>query len=100
MTDGAMFYPLFKILQENEIYYPRINNADIYLDFMELNFENHENIYQDYTKLYDKQEFDWLYYYVYIILLKDSHEEIIDKDLYEKIIDSMIVIYQIMVEKI
>jgi predicted Rossmann fold flavoprotein len=25
------------ILQENEIYYPRINNADIYLDFMELN---------------------------------------------------------------
>ena len=53
-----------------------------------------------YTKLYDKQEFDWLYYYVYIILLKDSHEEIIDKDLYKKIIDSMIVIYQIMVEKI
>ena len=48
MTDGAMFYPLFKILQENKIYYPRINNADIYLDFMELNFENHENAYQDY----------------------------------------------------
>ena len=35
MTDGAMFYPLFKILQEKEVYYPKINNADIYLDFIE-----------------------------------------------------------------
>ena len=30
-----MFYPLFKILQKNEIYYPKINNADVYLDFIE-----------------------------------------------------------------
>ena len=32
MTDGAMFYPLFLSLQENKIYYPKINNADIYLN--------------------------------------------------------------------
>ena len=35
MTDSAMFYPMFKILQENKIYYPKINNADVYLDFIE-----------------------------------------------------------------
>ena len=55
MTDGAMFYPLFKILQENKVYCPKINNADVYSDFIEKNYENNEleNKYQDYTKLYD-----------------------------------------------
>jgi chitinase len=42
MTDGAMFYPMFKILQEKKIYYPKINNTDVYLDFIEKNYENHE----------------------------------------------------------
>jgi chitinase len=60
MTDSAMFYPMFKILQEKKIYYPKINNtdvyldfiehqdylflgnADVYLDFIEKNYENHE----------------------------------------------------------
>jgi hypothetical protein len=95
MTDGAMFYPLFKILQEKEVYYPKINNADVYLDFIEKNYENHEleNKYQDYTKLYDKKEFDWLYYYVYVILFIDFDTNI-DRELYEKIIAVMIVIYK------
>jgi chitinase len=94
MTDGAMFYPLFKILQEKEVYYPKINNADVYLDFIEKqNYENHElhNKYQDYTKLYDKKEFDWLYYYVYVILFIDFDLNI-DRELYEKIIAVMIVL--------
>jgi len=92
MTDGAMFYPLFKILQKNEIYYPKINNADVYLDFIEKNYENHEldNKYQDYTKLYDKKEFDWLYYYVFVILFIDF-DSTIDRELFEKIIAVMVV---------
>ena len=95
MTDGAMFYPMFKILQEKEVYYPKINNADIYLDFIEKNYENHElkNKYQDYTKLHDKKEIDWLYYYVYVILFIDF-DSIINKELYKKIVADMIVIYQ------
>jgi hypothetical protein len=88
MTDGAMFYPLFRILQENKVYYPKINNADVYLDFIEKqqqNYENHEldNKYQDYTKLYDKKEFDWLYYYVFVILFIDF-DSTIDRVLFEK----------------
>ena len=88
-----MFYPLFKILQENKVYYPKINNADVYLDFIEKNYENNEfeNKYQDYTKLYE--EFDWLYYYVYVILFIDFDSNI-DRELYEKIIADIIVIYQ------
>jgi len=35
MTDGGMFYPLFKILQENKVYCLKINNADVYSDFIE-----------------------------------------------------------------
>ena len=95
MTDGGMFYPMFKILQEKKIYYPKINNTDVYLDFIEKNYENHEleNKYQDYTKLYDKKEFDWLYYYVYVILFIDFDSNI-DRELYEKIVADMIVIYQ------
>ena len=82
-----MFYPMFKILQEKKIYYPKINNTDVYLDFIEKNYENHEleNKYQDYTKLYDKTEFDWLYYYLYVILFIDFDSNI-DRELYEKII--------------
>ena len=88
-----MFFPLFKILQENKVYYPKINNADVYLDFIEKNYENNEfeNKYQDYTKLYE--EFDWLYYYVYVILFIDFDSNI-DRELYEKIIADIIVIYQ------
>ena len=95
MTDGGMFYPMFKILQEKKIYYPKINNTDVYLDFIEKNYENHElkNKYQDYTKLYDKKEFDWLYYYVFVILFIDFDSNI-DRELYEKIIADIIVIYQ------
>ena len=90
-----MFYPMFKILQEKKIYYPKINNTDVYLDFIEKNYENHEleNKYQDYTKLYDKKEIDWLYYYVYVILFIDFDSNI-DRELYEKIVADMIVIYQ------
>jgi hypothetical protein len=92
MTDASMFFPLFKILQENEVYYPKINNADVYLDVIEKFCENHEleNKYQDYTKLYDKKEFDWLYYYVFVILFIDFDSSI-DRELYEKIIADMVV---------
>ena len=95
MTDGVMFYPLFFSLQENKIYYPKKNNADIYLNFIELNQNNNEfeNAYQNYTKLYNKKEFDWMYYYVYIILFVDF-ESIINNELYEKIIFDIIKIYQ------
>jgi hypothetical protein len=93
MTDDAMFYPMFTILQENKVYCPKINNADVYSDFIEKNYENNEleNKYQDYTKLYDKTEFDWLYYYLYIILFIDFDSNI-DRELYEKIIADMVVL--------
>ena len=89
----AIYY--FFITLEKKIYYPKINNTDVYLDFIEKNYENHEleNKYQDYTKLYDKKEFDWLYYYVYVILFIDFDSNI-DRELYEKIIADIIVIYQ------
>jgi hypothetical protein len=95
MTDSAMFYPLFNKLQEKSIYSPKITDADVYLDFIEKNYENHEldNKYQDYTKLYDKKEFDWLYYYVFVILFIDF-DSTIDRELFEKIIAVMIVIYK------
>ncbi len=96
MTDRAMFYPLFEILQEKQIYCPKINDADIYLNFIESNQDNDEveNAYQEFTQLYDKNNFDWLYYYIYIILLNDSCELIIDEDLYEKIVANTIAIYK------
>jgi thiol-disulfide isomerase/thioredoxin len=100
MTDGAMFYPMFKILQE--FYVPKINNADIYLDFFEKIYDEHhefENIYQDYTKLYNKKEFDWMYYYLYVILFIDF-ESTVDREMYEKIIADMIVVYEKMEENI
>ena len=37
-------------------------------------------------KLYDKKDFDWLYYYVFVILFMDF-----DRELYEKIIAVMVV---------
>ena len=72
MTDSAMFYPLFNKLQEKSIYSPKITDADVYLDFITNNLNNDEleNAYQDFTKTFDVKSFDWMYYYVYIILLK------------------------------
>ena len=35
-------------------------------------------------KLYDKKDFDWLYYYVFVILFIDFDSSI-DRELYEKI---------------
>lgn len=73
MTDAPMFYFLFKFLQKSKIYNPKINDADFYLDFIEKNYCNDEleNTYTNDTKIYDKKEFDWIYYYVYIIILID-----------------------------
>lgn len=94
MTDTPMFYTLFKILKENNIYHPKINNSDIYLNFINENQQNNEleNTYQNYTKLYDKKDYDWLYYYIYTILLID--DVLIDKILYETIINLIIRTYQ------
>jgi hypothetical protein len=54
------------------------------------NYENNEleNKYQDYMI---KKEFDWLYYYVYVILFIDFDSNI-DRELYEKIIADMVVL--------
>ena len=73
MTDSAMFYPLFNKLQEKSIYSPKITNADVYLDYITNNLNNNEleNAYQDFTKIFDIKSFEWMYYYVYIILLND-----------------------------
>ncbi len=38
-----------------------------------------------------KKEFDWLYYYVYVILFIDFDSNI-DRELYEKIIADMVVL--------
>ena len=56
------------------------------------NYENNEleNKYQDYMI---KKEFDWLYYYVYVILFIDFDSNI-DRELYEKIIADMVVLMQ------
>lgn len=89
-----MFHTLFKILKENEIYHPKINNADIYLNFINTNQTNNglENTYQNYTNSYDKKDYDWLYYYIYIILLID--DALNDKKIYETIINLIIRTYQ------
>jgi len=89
MTDAAMFYGLFEILKKNKVYYPK-NNADIYLDIIIIESSRYvfENIYQKYRKIYDKKEFDGLYYYVYVILFVDF-ETNIDTELYEKIMKIM-----------
>jgi hypothetical protein len=88
ITDvSAMFYPLFNKLQEKSIYFPKIMDADVYLDFITKNLNNDElkNAYQDFTKTFDIKSFEWMYYYVYIILLNDF-ESIINKELYKKIV--------------
>ncbi len=94
MTDTSMFRTLFKILKEHDIYHSKINNVDIYLNFINANQTNNEleNTYQNYTNSYDKQDHDWLYYYIYIILLIDN--ALIDKNVYETIINSIIRTYQ------
>ena len=91
-----MFYPMITILQENKVYYPKINNADVYLDFIEkktmkiMNQRINIKIIQNYMI---KKEFDWLYYYVYVILFIDFDSNI-DRELYEKIIADMVVLMQ------
>jgi hypothetical protein len=73
-------------------WFNQTNNVHVYLNFIEKNYENNEleNQYQDYTKLYDKKEFDWLYYYVFVILFINFDSNI-DSDIYEKIIAVMVV---------
>lgn len=95
MSDASIFYPLFKVLQETKIYSPKINNPDIYLDYIEDNLDNDEleTEYQNYIEEYNSDELDWIYYYVYIILLFDD-EISFNKDIYEKIITYIVVTYE------
>ena len=85
-----MFYSIFKKLKDNSIYFPKISNADIYLEFIEKNQFNDEleNAYQDFTKNYDKKNIEWLYYYVYIILLNDIGDTL-NSNMYKTIITSL-----------
>jgi len=95
MTDAPMFYQMFNILQESGIYYPKINNVDYYLDIvLYYNNDKLENAYQEFTRKYDKTEYEPLYYYIYIILLNDSHTNI-NMELYENIIIYLLDFYQI-----
>ncbi len=97
-TDSAYFIPLFKFLVQNNIYIPKQNNNTDgwnYLDLME-ELERDTNLsidlqYREYTKYYTKKshilqiDYEWIYYYLYVILLIDER-----LDLFESIIDILI----------
>ena len=97
-TDSAYFIPLYKYLVQKNIYIPKLNDISEgwnYLDKME-DLQNDEelsieNKYLEYTKGYIKKidtlqiDYDWIYYYIYIILFIDDN-----LDLYESIIEKLI----------
>ena len=93
-TDSAYFIPLYKFIIQNNIYVPKQNNeleGWNYLDRMqELEKDTCLSVdleYSEFTKHYTKKshilqiDFDWIYYYLYIILYIDAR-----LDLYESII--------------
>lgn len=97
-TDSAYFIPLYKYIFQNNIYIPKLNDETEgynYLYKME-DLQNDkelsiENKYLEYTKGYNKYinilqiDYDWIYYYIYIILFIDDN-----LDLYESIIVKLI----------
>lgn len=91
LTNSTLYYELFTNLERSKIYYTKINNPDYYLHFIENNQDNDEleDSYQNYTKNYDKKKFDWVYYYVYMILLID-YEQKINHRIYELIVSDII----------
>lgn len=97
-TDSAYFILLYKYLVQKNIYIPKLNDISEgwnYLDKME-DLQNDEelsieNKYLEYTKGYIKKndtlqiDYDWIYYYIYIILFIDGN-----LDLYESIVVKLI----------
>jgi len=103
-TDSAMFIPLYKFITENNIYIPKISNQKegwYYIDIietqipnsdMELNYNKFIEGYDTKIKLlYVNLDYEWIYYYIYIILYCDFGLSI-NKKLYneitEKVLDS------------
>jgi len=103
-TDSAMFIPLYKFIKENNIYIPKISNQKegwYYIDIietqipnsdMELNYNKFIEGYDTKIKLlYVNLDYEWIYYYIYIILYCDFGLSI-NKKLYneitEKVLDS------------
>lgn len=94
MTDAAMFYGLFQIIQENKIYSPRVD-ADFYLFYLEQNHDNGdlEHQFKQFIQQYaidEKDNIEWAYFYVYIILFTDAGYKQIKRALYEKIIHKVL----------
>jgi hypothetical protein len=96
-TDSAMFIPLYKFITENNIYIPKISNQKegwYYIDIIEtqlpnsdieLNYKNFIKGYNTKIKLlYINLDYEWIYYYIYIILYCDFGLSI-DKKLYDEI---------------
>ena len=106
-TDSAMFIPLYKFITENNIYIPKITKQTekkegwYYIDIIEtlqdnfifeLNYKNFIEGYDTKIKiLYINLDYEWIYYYIYIILYCDFGLSI-DRKLYneitEKVLDS------------
>lgn len=99
-TDSAYFIPLYKYITENNIYVPKIQNQEngwYYIDFLEIQQPNteFEQNYQNFIKGYTLKnkllslDYEWIYYYVYVILYCDFGY-FIERKLYDYIIESII----------
>ncbi len=101
-TDSAIFIPLYKFITENNIYIPKISNQKegwYYIDIIEtlqdnfifeLNYKNFIEGYDTKIKLlYIILDYEWIYYYVYVILYCDFGLSI-DRKLYDEITEKVL----------
>lgn len=101
-TDSAMFIPLYKFITENNIYIPKISNQKegwYYIDIIETQLLNSdiELNYEKFIKGYDTKikilyinlDYEWIYYYIYIILYCDFGLSI-DRKLYDEITEKVL----------
>lgn len=99
-TDSAMFIPLYKFITENNIYIPKISNQKegwYYIDIIETQLLNSdiELNYKKFIKGYNTKirllnlDYEWIYYYIYIILYCDFGLSI-DRKLYDEITEKVL----------
>lgn len=99
-TDSAYFIPLYNYITQSNIYIPSIPNQEegwYYCNFMasqQVNSEleqSYQKFIQGYTTKNQtlKLDYDWIYYYVYVILYCDFGNSINSK-LYNNIIEQII----------
>ena len=102
-TNSAMFISLYKFIVENNIYIPKITNQTnqkegwYYIDIIKTQLLNSdiELNYKKFIKGYNTKirllnlDYEWIYYYIYIILYCDFGLSI-DRNLYDEIIKKVL----------